>query len=101
MPCQRAVVAAKPIAPVIAHATLLASSRRGLDFPSVRTNAEIAAADRARLAIEARDVASKYSTRTIDPIVEAVSQAVHAAVRIERRKAGVQNLALVRYAITV
>src|SRR5437773_2901095 len=45
MPEQRAVVAAEPVPPVVARASLLGEARRRFEFAGVRTHPEIASTD--------------------------------------------------------
>src|SRR5689334_17297615 len=87
MPDRRAVIAAKPIAPIIARTALLRESRFRLKCAEVRLDAKIAPTDinfywlRNRIAdgcCFAFDDAAEQAVGAVDPIVETEAEAVDA-----------------------
>src|SRR5262245_38407132 len=112
MPAQIAVVAAEPVAPVVAHAALLRASRRRLEFAGVGLDAKVAVAQGhdSPLAPLGRgaggegpacDVAAEHAARAVDPAVEPIFEAVDAGLIVARAEATVEFLDDVRFAVAV
>ena len=99
---QRAVIAAEPVAPVIANSPLL--SRPGCWFNDSRVRIETKIAlpeSQCRSGFRAGDLTTKQTARTINPAVETILETVDSRLKIMSRKAGQKFLNLVRFAITV
>src|SRR5262249_39912518 len=80
-----AVVAAEPVAPIVAYSPVLGTAGGGLNYARIGIDTEIAVRQRHGLRVgEARDVAAEYPAAAIDPAVEAVFQAIHARLVVVR-----------------
>src|SRR5688572_5973743 len=102
VPQQSAVIAAEPVAPIVAHAPLLRPPNHRLDLACVRPAAEVTPDQLRRLAsLETADLASKQPTGTIDPVVQAVAEAVDASLVVVRRKSAEQLANHVRAAVGI
>ena len=102
MPEQSAVVAAEPVAPVVARASLLREARRRFEFARVGTQPEIAAADVDILAVsDSMDGASDQPVCAVNPVVESEAQTVDARLIILRCETSEQFFHRVGLAITI
>ena len=98
----RSVVAAEPVAPVIANSPLLRRSRSGLENSGVRIEAEIPLAQSDHgTGLHAGDFTTKQTARTIDPAIKAIFQAVDSSLIVVSRKAREQLPHVIRFSITV
>src|SRR5262249_38210809 len=110
MPAEVAVIAAEPVAPVVAHAALLRTSSGGVQVAGGPLDAKVAVSEgnnvflragRGWLQRPARDVAAEHAARTVDPAVEAVFEAVDASLIVAGAEAAVEFLDDVGFAVAV
>src|SRR5262249_35969619 len=115
------VVAAEPVAPVVAAAAVLTLPGDGLELAGVGLEAEVAAADvhaphplplspwgrgepgrrGARESLHALDDAAGVAVGAVDPVVEAPRQTVDAMLLIAFDEAGEEDDLLVGFAVAV
>ena len=89
VPGQVAIIAAEPVAPVIAHPALLRAPLGRLDGAHVRLDTEIAVREMMhRPACKAADLAAEDPPCPIDPVIQAINKAIHACLVIVRGEAG-------------
>src|SRR5439155_7731461 len=97
-----AVVAAEPVAPIVATAAVLGLAGLGIDQPFIGTDTEVAAANvQFGARFDRLDLAAAVAVGAIDPVVQSPGKAVHAVLRIARVKADVERPAHIRLAVAV
>src|SRR5205085_10183350 len=83
---RRAVVAAEPAAPVVAHATLLREAGDRLqgadDRTALEAESEVAAANVELIALGVGDDSAEQAVGAVDPVVQAQREAVHARLEV-------------------
>src|SRR5438270_2331531 len=87
-----AVVAAEPVAPVVALAAEFALARDGFDQSLIRFDAEVAAVEVDALSgLERLGMSAAPAVGAVEPAVEAPPQAVDPELRVARLEAAVQH----------
>src|SRR5262249_26044824 len=102
MPHRVAVVAAEPVAPVVATAAVLRLSRHGVEVAVIGANAQVAAGDVDGLAgLRRLDASAAIAVGDVDPVVEAPRQRVDAVLLVALDKAAVEDNLPVGLAVAV
>src|SRR5262249_17112554 len=102
MPAKVGIIAAEPIAPVVAHSPLLRASGRRFDNAFVRLNAKIPIAELNRLTgNRTLNLAAKQSTRSVHPTVQSIFQTVDTGLKIPDTEAGEQFAHHIRFAVAL
>src|SRR5262249_9173906 len=96
VPHRIAVVAAEPVAPVVAAAAVLRLTALQVDLAGVGLDAKIATANVHDLAgLERLDLAAAVAVGAVDPVVQAPDEAVDAVLLVALGEAGVEDDLLV------
>ncbi len=101
VPQQGEVVAAEPVAPVIAAAALLRRARGGFDLERVGAEAKVARAQIDFLAGLGRNDAGKEPAAAVQPIVETPAKRVDASVGVVVGESGEERFPRVGMAVAV
>src|SRR5262245_19004401 len=104
MPQPRRIIISEPVPPIVAVSAELGLSFDRFELTGVRPESKVAAADADRRPIwmfDAGNPSAAIPIRAVDPVVEAVVEAVQAMLLIACDKPSKERLALVCLAVTI
>src|SRR5437588_3365248 len=95
-----AVVAAEPVAPIVAAAAELRLAGLGVNEPLIGPNAKIAPANVKRLSgLDRARPSAAVAVGTVDPVVQTPNEAIDTMLGITRMEAGEERLTNIRWTL--